>query len=354
VANGESKLGIGICGLGFMGRNQFWYWREHPQARLAAVCDHDPARRAGDWQDEIGNITPNTGGHVDMSGISAYARVADLLKDDAVDVVAITLPTPLHADATVRALRAGKHVFCEKPMARTLRECDRMIRAAEQTGRTLMVGQCIRFWPQYEAIKRMVDAGEAGQVRCLSLRRLSSPPLWSDGGWLMDAKKSGGALLDLHVHDVDFAQYMLGVPQRVYACGGVGPSGGIDHIVATYTYPDGRYAVIEGGWAFQAPWPFEMAITVQGTTGTLEWSSLRGPEVLHYAGGDEPRRVAVSDRGGWLAELDYFIDCVLAGQPVTRCPPSSSRTSIALAFLEQRSIKRARAVAVPATLRTGE
>jgi predicted dehydrogenase len=350
MAHAEGKLGIGVCGLGFMGRIEFAYWGRHRRARLVAVCDREPRRRAGDWADDVGNIEPRERQRVDMAGISSYAEPDELIKDRAVDVVAITLPTALHADVTVRALRAGKHVFCEKPMALTVAGCDRMIRAAEKAGRTLMVGQCIRFWPQYEVVRRMVEAGDIGAVRCVSLRRLSRPADWSHGNWMLDASLSGGGLLDLHVHDVDFAHYLLGVPERIDARGSRGPSGGIDHVVATYGYADGRYAVLEGGWTFQAPWPFEMALTVQGQTGTLDWSSVRGPDVLHYAGGDEPRHIRVSDRNGWLRELDYFAARLLAGEPVTRCTPRSSRTSIALALLERRSIERGRSVRVPASL----
>jgi predicted dehydrogenase len=223
-------------------------------------------------------------------------------------------------------------------MALTLAECDRMIDAARRTGQTLMIGQCIRFWPQYELIKQLVDKGRIGAVRCLTLRRLASPP-GSFGDWMMDATQSGGALFDLHVHDVDFALHMLGVPADVHARGSRGPSGGIDHVVATYGYADGCYALLEGAWTLTKPYPFEMAITVQGETGTLEWSLSGGPEVLLYGGNEEPERLTVADETGWRRELDYFISCVRTDQPVERCLPASSRQSIALALLERRSIE---------------
>jgi predicted dehydrogenase len=258
-------------------------------------------------------------------------------------------------------------------MALRLADCDRMIAAAgtastrrrrSPAAPSLMIAQCIRFWPQYEKIKEMVDAGEIGRVQFSSLRRLAAKPVYSTGNWLMDHRKSGGALLDLHVHDVDFAHYLLGVPERVAACGSTGPSGGIDHVVATYHYgpppradrhtvkpgaarAPGCYAVIEGGWMFHAPWPFEMAITVVGERGTLDWTMSRGPELFHYAGEAAPRRIPVADGTGWTRELDYFIDCVLAGRPVERCTPTSSRMSIGLALLEERAIRTGRFVRLP-------
>jgi predicted dehydrogenase len=228
-----------------------------------------------------------------------------------------------------------------------------MIRAARRSGRTLMIAQCIRFWPQYETIQRLIAEGRIGAVRFAFLRRIASPPQYSSGGWLMDGSRSGGAIFDLHVHDVDFAHVLMGVPDTVYARGTRGPSGEIDHVLATYGYADGRYALLEGGWVFHPPWPFDMSITVHGERGTLFWSMPRGPEVLLYAGAAEPETFPHDDQTGWMRELDYFIDCVLSGTPVQRCTPDSSRTSIALTLLERQSIDSGRLITTPADLRPG-
>ena len=347
------QLRFGICGLGFMGRTYFAHLREHPHARVVALCDRDPQRRAGDWTASAGNIAFSTPERIDLSGVAVYATWREMIRDPAVDVVAVTLPTPLHVEVTEAALTAGKHVLCEKPMALDLAGCDRMIRAATRAGKTLMIGQCVRFWPQYDLIKRVVEEGRIGPVRFAKLARLSSPPRYSEQNWLLDGRQSGGALLDLHVHDVDFAHYLLGIPDTVYARGRRGLSGEIDHVVATYGYADGRYACLEGSWAYHAPRPFEMAITVRGDDGTLQWSSHAGSAVLLYAGGTAPERLDAGDRNGWQCELDYFLDCVRTGRPVDRCRPESSRTSIALVLLEQQSIETGRLIAVDrATLAT--
>jgi len=346
----ESLLRFGICGLGFMGRQYFAHLRSHPQARVVAVCDRNADRRGGRWTDRIGDLGLGRAGQVDLGGLAVYAEADELIADADVDVVALALPTPLHAELTVRALEAGKHVLCEKPMATTLAECDRMIAAAERSGRTLMIAHCIRFWPQYELIKQLVDAGRVGAVRFVALRRLSSLPRHTDGDWMLDGCQSGGALLDLQLHDVDFAQHLLGLPTEVYARGWREPGGRIDHVVATLGYADGRYVMIEGAWTCAEPWPFEMAITVHGERGTLDWALSRGPEVLLYAGGSEPERLSVPDQTGWARELDYFISCVAAGRPVTRCLPAASRTSIALTLLERESIERGAVLKVPQSL----
>ncbi|MCG3126822.1 MAG: Myo-inositol 2-dehydrogenase [Phycisphaerae bacterium] len=345
------KLGFGICGLGFMGRTYFGHLQQHAEAHVTAVFDEREENRRGEWLEATGNIARAGGQRVAMEGVRAYAALEHLLNDPSVDVVAVTLPTPLHGATVCAALQAGKHVICEKPMALKLRDCDRMIAAAQRCRRTLMIAQCIRFWPQYEAIQSLVDGGEIGAIRFASLRRVGPPPTYSTGNWLMDHLQSGGALFDLHIHDVDFAHHLLGVPQSVSAVGCRGPSGGIDHVVATHRYDDGRYALLEGGWVFTPPWQFDMAITVVGERGTLAWSMRGGPEVLAFESASEPRRIAVDGATGWTRELDYLIDCLHGGAPVARCLPESSRVSIGLALLEQRSVETGRAWRVPKCIR---
>jgi|YNPNPStandDraft_1061719.scaffolds.fasta_scaffold31478_2 1,5-anhydro-D-fructose reductase (1,5-anhydro-D-mannitol-forming) len=346
------KLRFGICGLGFMGRSHFARLRDHPRAEIVAVCDRDPRRRAGDWQEPLGNLDlgANAAPQAALAGVATYETPEELIADPRVDAVLITLPTPLHAPVAIAALKAGKHVLTEKPMAAQVSECTRMIEAARLTGRTLMVAHCLRFWPQYVAIKQAVDEGRIGAVRFMTLRRLASPPTYSAQNWLRDAAQSGGALLDLHIHDVDFVHYMLGMPEAVYARGLQNAAGGIDHVVATYRYADGCYAALEGGWTFTPPWPFEMAITVHGERGTVTWNSTRGDDVLLYRGGTQPETIRpVGD--ALRAELDYFIDCVSSGRPVERCSPVSSRISVALAWLERRSVETGRTMQLSPRLR---
>lgn len=342
-----SKLRFGICGLGCMGRVHFARIRKQPDAELVAVCDQLPARRAGDWNDSLGNMDAvQTGdGRVSMDGIATYATTDELIADPNVDAVLVALPTPFHADVSVAALKAGKHVLCEKPMGYHPADCDRMIAAAEEAKRTLMIGQCIRFWPQYDLIRQKIAAGVIGDVRFATLHRVGCPPVYSAGNWLLDATQSGGALLDLHVHDIDFTHYLLGVPATLYARGCQGESGGLDHIVASYTYADGRYAVIEGGWTFKAPWEFEMGITVHGTLGTISWKSTAGPDVRLYIGTQAPEHLTVTG-DAYSNEEAYFIDCVRNGRPVEQCLPRSTRLSIVLAWLERRSAETGRLVEV--------
>ncbi len=347
-----NKLRFGICGLGCMGRSHFARLFRHPRAAVVALCDQDERRRRGDWNDALGNfdVVRTASGHVDLSGLAVYATPEELIADSNVDAVLVTLPTLLHDSVATAALSAGKHVLCEKPMALNPAGCNRMIAAARRSGQTLMIAQCLRFWPQYVKIKELIDAGRIGAVRFAVLRRQAAAPTYSLGNWLLDARQSGGAILDLHVHDVDFAHYLFGVPDQVYARGMVGPSGGIDHVLATHSYLDGRYVLLEGGWVFHAPWQFDMAITIHGDQGTLHWRMSEGNDVLLYSGNADPERFACQG-DALLTELDYFIEVVTSGQQPLRCAPVSTRLSVILSWLERRSIETGRAVPISEQLK---
>ncbi|MEW6250411.1 MAG: Gfo/Idh/MocA family oxidoreductase [Planctomycetota bacterium] len=346
-----ATLRFGIVGLGAMGRLHFARLHQRPRSVVVAVCDPDARRRCGQWADSLGNLElmKRLDGRVPFEGVAGYATPAELLADPAVDAVVIAAPTCLHADLTVAALRAGKHVLCEKPMALRPADCDRMAAAAEESGRTLMVGQCLRFWPQYELARRYVQEGRLGSVRYINLRRLGAAPEYSMGDWMLDPAQSGGALLDLHVHDIDFAHYLLGLPETIAARGVQSATGAVDHVVATCGYPGGAYAILEGGWLPQ-PWPFDMSFTIHGEHGTLDYSYRAGEDVRFYTGAAEPERLTCAG-DAYEREDDYFVNCILGGRPVERCTPASTRASVVLAWLEHRAIETGKVIPVNERLR---
>ena len=184
-------------------------------------------RLAGDWRGIQGNFGP-PGEQVDLTGIAAYANLDDLLRDPQVDLVDISLPTSLHADMAIRALEAGKHVLCEKPMALRLADCERMVAAAKKANRLLMIGHVLPFFPEYDWALKMIRSGEYGRVRGGAFRRVIADPTWIKNFWSPD--HIGGPMLDLHVHDAHFIRLLFGMPQEVTtsaACETACPSSGI-------------------------------------------------------------------------------------------------------------------------------
>jgi predicted dehydrogenase len=209
---------VGIIGIGFIGWIHWLAYHRLGGPRVVAICESIPERRAGDWRSIKGNFGP-PGEQVDLTGISAYANVDDLLRDPEVELVDITLPTSLHADVAVRALEAGKHVFCEKPMALRLTDCERMVAAAKKAGRLLMIGHVLPFFTEYEWARQVIRSGVYGKLRGGAFRRVIADPTWIKDFW--SPERIGGPMLDLHVHDAHFIRLVFGMPQEVMTSGRV-------------------------------------------------------------------------------------------------------------------------------------
>jgi len=238
---------MAIVGMGGMGNMHLGIYNRLESVEVVAVCDKDVKKlKAGQTEQQI-NIGTG-GGTLDLSKVKLYRSLNKLLADPAVEAVDICVPTPLHKRYAVAALQAGKHVLCEKPMGKSPREAMEMVDAAEASGKTLMIAQCIRFWPEYAYLKEAVDSSRLGRLLSLQMWRYSAPPTWGWQNWFMQGKKSGGALLDLHVHDVDFVISAFGKPSAVSSQGAVGPSGEIDAIVTQYSYGPDKIITTTGNW----------------------------------------------------------------------------------------------------------
>ncbi len=351
---------VGQIGMGFMGRTHFGIYESLPNARVVALCDQDPKRRQGSWAGPLGNLPASWPEQVDMTDRKSYATLDAMLADPEIDLVDITLPTYLHAEAVIKALKAGKHVLSEKPMGLNAVECKKVLQAFAKAKTNYMVAQCIRFWPQYATIKDMIQSRKLGKLRSLALKRLANPPMYSSRNWLMDHKKSGGALLDLHVHDVDYANFVLGKPKAIYAKGTTGPSKGIDHVEALWDYGKDLIVSIEGGWTFPDTWPFEMAVLARCEKGTIRWFMSEGDNIKVFTDkglkmfdpyGKEVKPDAPAPAGvptGWQEEIKYYVnrlDSKARGKEKI-CPPESTALSIALADAEVKSVQTGKTVTV--------
>src|SRR5450759_3366708 len=114
-----------------------------------------------------------------------------------------------------------------------------------------MIAQCLRFWPCYEKVQEVYRSGELGRLLMLSMRRVSPCPGWGGADtWFKDGKRSGGCLLDMHIHDTDFANCLLGVPQAVMTTGATYATGAIDNAVTQYVYGNGLAVMAESSWAY--------------------------------------------------------------------------------------------------------
>ena len=306
-----SKIRIGLIGLGFMGSTHFRIHQENPDAQIVALADVDEAKRRGDVSSVVGNIgSADNSELLDLTGVKVYDSGFDLIKDPDVDMVDICTPTEFHADLVEAALAAGKHVFSEKPLCRTMEECFRLEKAVKAAKQFVNFGLCVRAWPEYDYFYREYLKGSYGKIISATFRRLSPSVAgqhWED--WFMDGKRSGGALLDMHTHDTDFIVHLLGRPDAVTSVGRtvVSRNNGIDHVITFYHYENGPLVEAEGCWGAPNTTPFEMTFQIICEKATIRLMA-EGFKVSWNDGRiDTP---AVESTTGWHVELKYFVDCI--------------------------------------------
>ncbi len=207
---------IGIAGIGFMGMIHYLAYQRAGGAKVVALCTRDQKKLRGDWRDIKGNFGP-PGQMMDLAGMAKYAEVREMLSDPGIDVVDLCLPPAMHAEATLAALTAGKHVFCEKPIAVSAEDADRMVRAAKSAGRQLLIGHVLPFFPEYDFALRTVQSGQYGRMLGGHFKRIISDPKWLADFY--DPQKVGGPVVDLHIHDAHFIRVLCGMPQAVFSTG---------------------------------------------------------------------------------------------------------------------------------------
>ena len=325
---------VAVLGLGFMGSMHLKALRDIPTASLAAIFSNDPKARDGDLSGIQGNLG-GPGEQFDFSSVRKYSDIDLLLTDTEIEAVDICLPTFLHSSVALKALRAGKHVLVEKPIALDGAAADELVSEASRCGRVLMAAQVLRFFPMYQALQQALP--NLGRTRNALFRRRCAAPAWSK--WLEDKSKSGGGVFDLLIHDVDMALWLFGKPHRVSAVGHEDLPHGIDVINAQLFYDDGFTVTIAGGWHHLKSYPFSMEYTVVADEGTVEYSSAGRPPVLYARDGSETI-LKLGEHDGYTEEIRYFIDCATANQTPELCPPQSSADAVKLALLMNEARKR--------------
>lgn len=314
---------VGIIGMGFMGRMHLRNWQAQDDVKIVAVCDAQPINT----ESTGGNM--DTGDSIDLEGISIYTDTRDMLADEELDVVSITLPTFLHKSISIQCLEAGVNVLCEKPMALNVDDCDVMIAAAEASGKQLMVAHCIRFWPEYVWIKETLDSGKFGRIIAADLSRLSIPPGWGAGSWFTDTSKSGGIALDLHIHDLDFLQYLFGVPSKVHPLVANLENGVPGHLITQLEYPEGPVVSATASWMMPKSFGFRMSyeIVFEKAVATFDGKELR---VYPDEGDSYIPELITGD--GYLREISYFCDLISGNNPDIVITPEQAKESVRISL----------------------
>ncbi|HEY5981224.1 MAG TPA: Gfo/Idh/MocA family oxidoreductase [Microlunatus sp.] len=285
-------------------------------------------------------------------GGRAVASVEELL--DSCDVVDISTPTPSHAELALAALAAGRPVVCEKPLARTSDEAERVIEAFEAADVGLYPGHVVRFFGEYAAMHAAVVAGVVGDVAVQRFTRTGSAPAAT---WFHDDALSGGLLLDQCLHDLDFARWTAGEVSTAYALESA--AGGVRSVQVVLTHVGGALSSVHGTWARPGT-RFRTTFDVAGTGGVLRHDSLEHPTVSTDLG---ERSVAESEDGRGLlpampyqspfrTELGEFLTA-LRGGPAPRVTARDGLAAIRIAEAAQRSLDSGRAEPVAGTASPG-
>jgi predicted dehydrogenase len=331
---------VGILGAGFMGGTHARAFAKLQDVEIVGVSS-----RTRDKAEKLAK----------EYAAEPFTDSLALATDPRVDAVSITLPTQVHLEYTRAALAAGKHVLCEKPMACTLDECDEMIAAARTYARFLMVGQTLRFWPEYGMIRDLVKSGELGRPLSATAKRLVGPPRWAE--FYLHPEWSGGEVIDLQIHDMDALNWLFGKPKTVYSRGQRSPeSGGWDLALTLVDYGD-VVAFAEGS-ALQTPeYPFTMTLWVLCENGSVEYTVRMGGaqvdsrdsginllEVIEK--GKTPRRLVGPGLDAYDLEVAAFIEAVRTGRAPEQCTPEDARLALATSLAAQRSLDTGQIVSV--------
>jgi predicted dehydrogenase len=334
----ERKVKIGIVGLGFMAATHIRAYQKVPAAEIVALCSPSGRHLDGDFTTVAGNINTGDPLKLDVTNIKGFRNFDEMIAMRDLDLVDICAPTAAHPSLARAALAAGKHVLCEKPMARTSAEAKDMVAAAKAAGKILMPAMPVRFWPEWAWLADAVKKQEFGRVLAARFRRVAEPPGWG-AKHFGDGKLSGGALLDLHVHDTDFVQFCFGKPTAVYSRGYIKHTGAIDHVVTQYEVPGGAIVHAEGSWAMAPGFGFSMGYTVNFERATVDYDMARGPEGLKVFEGGNARVVTCPGPDGYVREVEHVLSQIQAGARAAVIAPEEGLHAVQICEAEERSVR---------------
>jgi len=329
---------VGIIGAGLMGKIHARAYARTPGAQVAAIADRH-LDRAQALAGEVGG--------------QAGTDIEAVLHDPSIDLVDVALPTPEHAPVGIAALDAGKHLVVEKPLAATLSDADALIAAARRAGKFLMVAQVLRFWPEYMAIQAALQSGRLGRPLFATSQRVASMPDYAI--WFRNPQISGGAVLDLQIHEIDLLNWLFGKPRRVAARGRRDETGGWNHVGALFDYA-GVSAFVETSFMMPAGYPFTAGLRVLCERGVLEYQFRAGGSGVLDAPAASLRIYEPADAGGqclpvesgdaFEREIAYFVACVQCATAPAIITPADARLAVQVALATRQSLETGESVSI--------
>jgi predicted dehydrogenase len=343
---------VGIAGIGFMGWIHYLAYKKVSGIELVAVSEPNEKRLSGDWRDIKGNFGP-PGEVVDLSGIAKYTDYHDMLADPNVDLVDFCLPPSLHAPAALAGFEAGKHVFCEKPMALTTDDCRAMVEAAEKAGKRLFIGHVLPFFPEYAHAVQVIESGQYGRLLGGTFKRVISDPLWLKDFY--DPQRVGGPLIDLHIHDAHLIRMLFGMPSAVFSHGRMRGEV-VDYCNTLFRFEDPSLVVFAtSGVINQQGREFTHGFEIHLEKATLHYefaafqdkAELMPLKILPEDGSVVRPEIGGGDpSGAFVDEIQEVMRCIQADQPSAILAGDLARDAIILCHKQTESVRQGRLVEV--------
>lgn len=293
-----------VVGTGYMGATHLDCYLRNPDVAVLGIVDTDEKKGRS---------------LAEKHSLNWYTDIESAFASHVVDFCDICLPSSMHKEAVVQSMAFGAHVLCEKPFAVSLEDMDEMLAAAETYGKRLMVAHVCRFMPQYAKTKELLDSGILGSPLSLVCTRESETPAWSWNNWLYDRNISGGTLLDLSVHDLDIANWLLGTP--CFHSANLVESQkklGVNFVMSCLGYPNGSQANIIANHLLPDGHPFVSSFRLTCTEATVEFNTESSLDTLTVFSDNHSRIIDLTQCEGYgnayEAELKSFVDRLRDGR----------------------------------------
>ena len=336
-----ASIGIAIIGTGRAGMIHAGnFHRSVPATKIVALSDAVPDSLAAAARD--------------LNCDATFADYRDALRHPGVDAIVIATPTSLHREIAEAAAGLGKHIFCEKPMAMNVAECDAMIAAAERGKVILQIGFMRRFNESFLAAKARIDAGDIGKV--VQVKTLTHGPTYPRP-WMFDLARSNGPLAEVNSHDIDSVRWFSGSEfTEVYAIADNYRTDAArkshpdfyDQVLLTARLQNGGQGLISGAQGVQ--YAYDARCEILGTEGMITIGSLNANEVVVCTKDKELRRPSMVSwmnlfREAYLAEDTEFVACIREGRPPS-AGGRDGRAAVAVVNAGNQSIRERKPIAL--------
>jgi predicted dehydrogenase len=343
---------VGIAGIGFMGMIHYLAYQKVRGVKVAALCEQDAKRLAGDWRTIKGNFGPQ-GQMMDLSGIARYAELDEMLADPSLEMIDVCLPPAWHAQVAIAALKAGKHVICEKPIALNPADATRMVQTAQRTGKLLSIAHVLAFFPEYQFAYEAIQSGKYGRLLGGQFKRMVSDPAWMTTFW--DPLKCGGPMLDLHVHDAHFIRLVCGMPKAVHSTGTMRGEV-VERFNTQFLYDPPKMVTATSGAIDQQGRPFTHGYEIYLEKATLLFDYAALAKVgdaltpltvlLDHGKVLQPKLGSGDPIDAFVGELSEVARAVRTGTPSPILAGELARDAVVLCQKQTESVVRGRAVKV--------